>query len=177
MYTLGEQRGTLGCWGDDLLVEADEVDLDAVEAHLTKRLEVKVLARICGRQSGEVGFLKRAVRHDAVTESFTWRRGKRYVQDAAAILQLAGRAAECKTADTPGTKGIGANLRDGDQKLDEDDTTAFRSALGSVTYVALNRPEILYATKTVASFKQFHDEIGDDQAQATGAPSGGISSG
>ena len=59
MYTLGEQKGTLGCWGDDILVEADEVDLDAVEVHLTKRLEVKVLTRIGGRQSGEVGFLKR----------------------------------------------------------------------------------------------------------------------
>ena len=42
-------RGTLGCWGDDLLVEADEVDLDAVEARLMKRLEVKVLARIGGK--------------------------------------------------------------------------------------------------------------------------------
>ena len=30
------------------MVEADEKVLDAVEAHLTKRLEVKVLARIGG---------------------------------------------------------------------------------------------------------------------------------
>ena len=48
--------------GDDLLVEADEVDLDAVEAHLVKRLEVKVLARLGGKQSGEIGFLKRVLR-------------------------------------------------------------------------------------------------------------------
>ena len=154
MCTLGEQRGTPGCWGDDLLVEADEADLDAVEAHLTKRLEVKVMARIGGRQSGEVGFLKRVLRYDAMTGSFTWCSGKRYVQDAASILQLTGRPTECKTADTPGTKGIGANLRDGDQKLDEGDTAAFRSAQGSVMYVALERLEILYATKTVASFIQ-----------------------
>ena len=56
MYTLGDQRGTLGCWGDDLLVEADEVDLDAVEAHLVKRLDVIVLAR-------------KAVRRDWVLEA------------------------------------------------------------------------------------------------------------
>ena len=42
----------------------------------------------------------------------------------------------------------------GDQKLDENETVAFRSALGSVMYVALDRPEILYATKTVASYMQ-----------------------
>ena len=54
VYTLGDQRGTLGCWGDDLLVEADEEDLDAVEARLMKRLEVKVLVWIGGKRSGEV---------------------------------------------------------------------------------------------------------------------------
>ena len=90
MYTLGDQRGTLGCWGDDLLIEADEVDLGAVEAHLVKRLE----------------------------------------------------------------EGTGAALRVGDQKLGGNDTAAFRSALGSVMCVALDRPEILYSTKTVASFMQ-----------------------
>ena len=154
MYTLGDQRGTLGCWSDDLLVEADEVDLDAVEMDLVKRLEVKVLARFGGKQSGEIGFLKRVLRYDAVAGSFTWCSGKRYVQDAATTLQLTGRTTECKTADTPGTKGTGAALRDGDQKLDGNDTAAFRSALGSVMYVALDRPEILYSTKTVASFMQ-----------------------
>ena len=154
MYTLGDQRGTLGCWGDDLLVEADEVDLDAGEAHLVKRLEVKVLARLGGKQSDEIGFLKRVLRYDAETGSFTWCSGKRYVQDAATTLQLTGRTTECKTADTPGTKGTGAALRDGDQKLGGNDTAAFRSALGSVMYVALDRPEIMYSTKTVASFMQ-----------------------
>ena len=154
MYTLGEQKGTLGCWGDDLLVEADEVDLGAVEVHLTKRLEVKVLTRIGGKQSGEVGFPKRVLRNDSVTGSFTWCSGKRDVQDAASILQLTGRLTECKAANTPGTKGTGATLRHGDQKLDEEDAAAFRSAVGSVMYVALDRPEILYAKKTVATFVQ-----------------------
>ena len=70
MYTLGDQRSTLGCWGDDLLVEADDVDLDAVEAHL-KRLAVKVLARVGGKHSGEAGFLKRVLRYDAVIGSFS----------------------------------------------------------------------------------------------------------
>ena len=174
MYTLGDQRGTLGCWGDDLLVEADEADLGAVEARLEKRLEVKVLARLGGRQSGEIGFLKRLLRYDAVTGSFTWCSGKRYVKDAATTLQITGWTTKCKTADTPGTKGNGAALRDGDQKLHGDDTAAFRSALGSVLYVALDRLEILYSTKTVASFMQIPDEVRDCQVQARGALSAGV---
>ena len=94
------------------------------------------------------------LRYDAKTGSFAWCSGKRYVQGAATTLQLTGRTTECKTADTPGTKSTGAALRDGDQKLGGDDTAAFQSALGSVMYVALDRHEILYSTKTVASFMQ-----------------------
>ena len=89
VHTLGDQRGTLGCWGNDLLVEEDEQDLDAVEACLKQRLEVKVRARIGGKSSGEAGFLKR------VTESFFWCSG--YVEDAVATLQVAGRIYTTRT--------------------------------------------------------------------------------
>ena len=102
-----------------------------------KRLEVKVLARIGGKSSGEAGFVKRVLRHDATTEGFFWCSGKCYVQDAAATLQLTRRSHECKTADTLGTNGTGATLRDGDQKLDGNETAAIRSALGAVMHEAL----------------------------------------
>ena len=39
MYMLGDKSFTLGCWCDDLFVEAVEEDIDAVEAHVMKRLE------------------------------------------------------------------------------------------------------------------------------------------
>ena len=143
MNTLGDQRGT--CWGDDLLVEADES-----EAHLMKQLEGKVRARIGGKSSGEGGFLKLVLRYDAATKSFFWCSGKRYVQDATTTLQLTGRSHECKTADTPGTT---STVR-GTEKLDGNETAAFQISLGSVMYVALDRAEILYATKTVALFMQ-----------------------
>ena len=59
MYTLGDQRGTLGCFGDDLPAEADEVDLEAVEAHLMKLLVVKRCRHgSVERSPGEAGFLK-----------------------------------------------------------------------------------------------------------------------
>ena len=113
------------------------------------RTEVKVLARIGGKISSEAGFPKRVLRYDAMTESFFWCSGKRYVQDATAALQLTGRSHECNTAETPGTKGTGATLRDGDRKLDESEIAAFRSVLRSVMYGTLGRLEIL----TVASFE------------------------
>ena len=140
MYTLGGKRVTLDCWSDDLLVEADEEDLDAVEAHLMKRLEVKVLAQIGGKSPGEAGFLKRVLRHDAVTESFFVCCGKCYVQDAAAALQLRGQDGRhtwhewhrCNTV--RGRTRISTRAK---QLLS--DAPAFRGARGSVMYVALDR--------------------------------------
>ena len=85
------------------------------------------------------------------------------MQDAATTLQLTGRTTECKTADTPGTKGTGSSLRDGDQKLGGNDTAAFRSALGSVMYVALDRPT------PPRPWHAIPDEVSDGQGQATGA--------
>ena len=108
MHTLGDQRGTLGCWADG----------DAVEAHLMMWREVKVLARIGGKSSGEARLLRRVLRYDAENESIFWCSGKRCVQDAGATHQLTRRSHEYKTADTPGTKGTGATLRDGDKMLD-----------------------------------------------------------
>ena len=70
-------------------------------------------------ERAQARFLKRMLRYDAATESFFWCSGKRYVQDAAAALQLTGRSHEC----------TGVTLRDGDQKLDGNETGAFCSAL------------------------------------------------
>ena len=73
---------------------------------------------------------------------------------------------ECKTADTPGSKGTGATLREGDQKLDGKETAVFRSALGSVMYVALDRP-----------VRHQDRGIVHGQDQAIGALSAGVPSG
>ena len=57
------------------------------------------------------------------------------------------RSQDGATADTPDTKGTGATLRDEDQNLDGNETAVFRSTLGSVMYVGLDR-------SPVASFMQ-----------------------
>ena len=148
MYTLGDQRGTLGCWGDDFLVEADEVDLDAVEAHLKKRLEVKVLARISGKHSGDPEASVAVRRRDWELHLVQWQALR-----AGCCQYSSAHRAEPRVQDGRHSWHEG-HWRDEDQKLDGDDTAAFRSALRSVMYVAQDRPEILHATKTVASFMQ-----------------------
>ena len=57
--------GTLGCWGDDIIAEAEDKDLDALEEHLKREIDVKVLPRLGGESSKEVSFLKRTLRYDA----------------------------------------------------------------------------------------------------------------
>ena len=136
MYTLSDQRGTLGCWGDDLLIEADEADLVAVEAHLEKRFEVKVLARL-GRW--------KAVRQDWVLEASVavrrrdwklhlvqWQAVREGRSDHSSAHGMDHRVQDSWTL--LARRATGAALRDGDQKLDGDDRAAFRSALGSVLY-------------------------------------------
>ena len=141
MYTLGDQRGTLGCWVDHVLVEADEVDLDAVEAHMMKRLEVKVLEAsvvVRGRDRELLLVQWKALRGGCRCYSSSHRTEPR-LQDGRHSwhkghwCDSAGRRPEARW---------------------EEETAAFRSALGSVMYVALDGPEILHATKTVASFMQ-----------------------
>ena len=73
-------------------------------------------------------------------------------EDLDAVEARQGRTHERKKADTFGTTRT--PLRDGDQKLVESETASLRSALGSVMDVAPDRPEILYASKTVAAFLQ-----------------------
>ena len=69
--------------------------------------------------------MKRVMRYDAASEGFFRCSWTRYVQDAAASLQLTGQHRTHKARRAP-------TLRDGDQKFDESETAAFGSALGSV---------------------------------------------
>ena len=103
-----------------------------------KRLEVKAPARIGGKHSGEAGFLKRVSRCDAGVSGAVGSATCRMPP----LLFSSRWNHECRTADTLGTNCIGVTLLDGDQKLDGDDNLPERI-----------RPEILHATKTVATFK------------------------
>ena len=52
---------------------------------------------------------------------------------------------------TPGTKATGGNARDALEQLDTFQAAIFRSAVGLIGYIVLDRPECQYATKTVRS--------------------------
>ena len=52
---------------------------------------------------------------------------------------------------TPGTKATGGNARDAQEQLDTFQAATFRSAVGLVGYIVLDRPECQYAAKMVRS--------------------------
>ena len=52
---------------------------------------------------------------------------------------------------TPGTKATGGNARDALEQLDTFQAATFRSAVGLIGYIVLDRPECQYAAKTVRS--------------------------
>ena len=104
-----------------------------------KRLEVKVLGRIGGKSSGEAGLLKRVLRKK--------RRNRE--------LLLEVRRATCRIPQPLfSSQGGRHSWHEGNWCDSARRRPAFQSALGPEVYVALDRPEILYAAKTVASFMQ-----------------------
>ena len=50
---------------------------------------------------------------------------------------------------TPGTKATGGNASDALEQLDTFQAATFRSVVGLIGYIVLNRPEYQYAAKTV----------------------------
>ena len=153
---------------DDLLMEADEVNFDAVEARLMKRLEVRMQAQIGGKSSGEVGFLKRVLRNDAVTESVFWCIGTRYVQEAVATLQLEELSRKCMTTETI---GIGATLRNENQELDEkrDSRIPERPGISDVRGSGKDLDPVRHQDHGIVH--AIPDEVRDGQARARGATS------
>ena len=136
-----------------------------------KRLQVKVLARIGGKSSGEAGLLKRVLRYDAATEGFFWCDAKRDVQNAAAALQLTPKEPRVQDGRHSWHEGHWATLRDGDQKLDGNEDSRLPGRPG-----ISGRHEILYATKTAFNHA-ISDEVGDGQAQVLGSLSAAVPTG
>ena len=95
----------------------------------------------------EVKFLKRTLRWHEQEMCFSWNGGTRYVAWLAVLLGLADTRAVTKTR-TPGTKATGGGAL---EPLDTLQAATFRSALGLIGYIVLDRPDCQYAAKAVRS--------------------------
>ena len=81
---------------------------------------------------------------------FSWSGGTRYVTELAVLLGLTDTRSVMMTR-TPGTKATCGNARNALEQLDTFQAATFRSAVGLIGYIVLDRPKCQYAAKTVRS--------------------------
>ena len=149
-YHHRDLAGTCGCHGDDFMAEGSDALLDWLDRFMTDEFDDKMLGRVGRGHLAEIKLLKRTVRwHDQET-CFSWSRGTRYVTELAVLLGRTDTRAVIKTR-TPGTKATGGGARDALELLDTFQAATFRSAVGLIGYVVLDRLDCLYAAKAVRS--------------------------
>ena len=140
---------TFSCHGDDFLAEGEGPSLDVLDKMMVENFETKVLPRIGPKErGGEVSsgkHLKRTIAH-VEGFGFTWEGDPVYAEEIVKGLGLE----RCKGSDLPATKGIGSNVREADDFLDEEMTAKFRHLTGMALYASLDRPTIQFAVSEIA---------------------------
>ena len=116
---------------------------------MTDEFEAKMLGRVGRGHLAEVEFLKRTIRWHEDEMCFSWSGGTRYVTELAVLLGLTDTRSVMTR--TPGTKATGGNARDALEQLDTFQAATFRSAVGLIGYIVLDRPDCQYAAKAVRS--------------------------
>ena len=149
-FTTKDPAGTCGCHGDDFMAEGSDVLLDRLDQVTKDECNAKMLGRVGRGQLTEVKSLKRTLRWHEQEMCFSGSGGTRYITELAVLLGLTGTRAVTKTR-TPGTKATGGGARDALEPVDTFQAAIFRSALGLIGYVVLDRPDYLYAAKAVRS--------------------------
>ena len=129
------------------MAEGSDALLDRVMAD---EFEAKMLGRVGRSHLAEVNFLKRTIRWHENEMCFSWSGRTRYVTELVVLLGLTDTRTVMMTR-TPGTKATGGNARDALEQLDTFQAATFRSAVGLIGYIVLDRPECQYAAKTVRS--------------------------
>jgi len=128
--------------GDDFMADGEDHQLDVLEQTLENAIELKRVGRVGpGRQA--IGhMLKRTIRWGP--EGFSWEADPSLVDK---LLQMLGLE-RAKPSSTPGAKEVGRDDRDILEVLSERDRKLAQSAAGLEQYLALDRPDIMYAVKT-----------------------------
>ena len=140
---------TFSCHGGDFLAEGEGPSLDVLDKMVVENFKTKVLPRIGPKEHGvEVSsgkHLKRTIAH-VEGFGFTWEGDPVYAEEIVKGLGLEKR----KGSDLPAMKGIGSNVREADDSLDEEMTAKFRHSAGMALYASLDRPTIQFAVSEIA---------------------------
>ena len=148
-----DRAGTCGCHGDDFMAESSDALRDQLDRVVKDEFNAKMLGRVGLGQLTEVKFFKRTLRWPEQEMCLSWSGGTRYVTELAVLLGLADTRAVTKTR-TPGTKATGGGAPDALKPLDTFQAATFRSAVGLIGYIVLDRPDCQYAAKAVRSATQ-----------------------
>ena len=147
---LGEMDSVNACHGDDFLAEGHEEQLEVLNEVLRGSFEVTDSGCIGPRRPGEVQYLKRTIGYtDTLPE--TNKPGFYWIADQKNIDQLIkwGHKGGSKPAPSPGTKATGANIRMALDPLSTARGKEVSSAGGMSLYVSADRPDTMFASKTV----------------------------
>ena len=130
------------------MAEGSDALLDRLNRVMKDEFDANMLGRVGRGQLAEVKFLK--LRWHEQEMCFRWSGGTRYVTEVAVLLGLTDTRAVTKTR-TLGTKATGGGARDALERLDTFQAVTFRSAVGLIGDIVLDRPDCQYAAKTVRS--------------------------
>ena len=132
--------------GDDYVSTGMPSQLQWMKIELEKKFQVKtqILGPEQHRQQ-EVKILNRLVQWDGA-RGFVYEADPRHAE--LTIEQLGFR--DAKIVSTPGTKEEGRTQDDSKQKLKEADATRKRAIVARCNYLALDRPDIVFAAKELA---------------------------
>ena len=126
------------------MAEGSDALLDRLDRAMKDEFDAKMLGRVGRGQLTDVKFLERTVRWHEQEMCFSWSGGTRQVKELAVLLGLTDTRAATKTR-TPGTKATGGGARDALEPLDTFQAATFRSAVGLIGYIVLDRPDCQYA--------------------------------
>ena len=145
-----DPAGTADVTETIFMAEGSDVLLDRLDRVVKDEFNAKMLGRVGRGKLSEVKFLKRTLRWHEQGMCFSWSGGTRYVTEFAVLLGLTDTRAVTKTR-TPGTKATGGGARDALESLETFQAATFRSAVGLIEHIVLDRPDCQCAAKAVRS--------------------------
>ena len=123
-----------------------------------------MLGRVGRDRHTEVKFLSRTARWHEQEMCFSWSGGTRYVTELAVLLGLTDIRDVTKTR-TPETKATGGGTRDALQPLEVFQAATFRSAVGLIGYIVLDRLDGQYAASGKMVYRQVqYSSLGEGAA-------------
>ncbi|CAK0845688.1 unnamed protein product, partial [Prorocentrum cordatum] len=141
---------TMGVHGDDFIAEGHVGTLDQLDDVLSVEYEITSSPPLGPGHPGVARYLKRVCGYvdqppETLLPGFFWHADPKHVAE---IIKF-GSKEGAEAVDAPGTNAIGAQLRNATDPMPTAEARKTASAGGIALYLAADRPDIMFASKTV----------------------------